>query len=325
MATVKEKVKRESILDIGLLTRLRARLEIPSTVRRLIFNPLSLLGIIIVLFFAAIAIAAPHLAPPKYPEDPYRIPRDGFIAEPHPPCAEHPFGTTEGQYDIYYGIIWGTRTAFKVGLIITGVAFLIGVTVGSIAGYFGGWVDEVLMRIVEVFQAFPFLLGAVTAAVVLKSHPQIAGRGGGIFAGIAALALFAWPTYARLIRGDILSVKERDYVLAAKALGLSDFRIILRHVLPNAIYSTIVVASMDIGSYVLSFSALSFLGLGADVGYADWGQMLSFARNWIPVLADFWYIIIYPGMAILLFVLGWNLIGDAFRDILDPKMRRPRQ
>jgi len=320
MAMVKESARR-----LNHLGSLRARLKVPSTVRRLLLNPLSLIGIIIVIFFIAVAIAAPYLAPPKWPHEPYRIPRDGFRAEPQPPSAEHPFGTTEGQYDIYYGIIWGTRTAFKVGLIITGATFLIGVTIGSIAAYYGGWVDEILMRIVEVVQAFPFLLAAITLAVILRSHPQIVRLGGGIYTGMAALIAFGWTTYARLIRGDILSIKERDYVLAARAIGVGDLGIIFKHILPNAIYSTLVVASMDIGSYVLSFSALSFLGLGADIGYADWGQMLSFARNWIPVLADFWYIIVYPGMAILLFVLGWNLIGDAFRDILDPKLRRPRQ
>jgi peptide/nickel transport system permease protein len=146
----------------------------------------------------------------------------------------------------------------------------------------------------------------------------------GLTTGMIALIAFGWTTYARLIRGDILTVKERDFVMAARSMGAGDFRILTRHVLPNAIFPTLVMASMDIGSYVLNFSALSFLGLGAEIGYADWGQMISFARNWIPRLADYWYIIVYPGTAILLFVLSWNLIGDAFRDIVDPKLRRPR-
>lgn len=316
--------ERESLVEEEFPKRLRAKFQIPATVRRLLFNPLSLSGIIIVLFFAAVAVAAPILAPPKYPDDPYRIPRAGFKAEPQPPSRAHPFGTTEGQYDIYYGVIWGTRTAFKVGLIVTGATLLIGLVIGSTAAYYGGWVDELLMRIVEVFMAFPFLLAAITLAAVLQSNPKIAQASGGLIAAMAALIAFGWTGYARLIRGDILSVKERDYVLAAITIGASDFRILVRHILPNAIYPTLVMASMDIGSYVLSFSALSFLGLGADIGYADWGQMMSFARNWIPVLIRYWHIIVYPGMAIVLFVLGWNLIGDAFRDILDPKMRHPR-
>jgi peptide/nickel transport system permease protein len=149
--------------------------------------------------------------------------------------------------------------------------------------------------------------------------------GKSLLTGMVALIIFGWTSYARLIRGDILTVKERDYVLSARVLGASDVRIMLRHIIPNAIFPTLVVGSMDIGSYVISFAALSFLGVGAEVGYADWGQMISFARNWMPSLAEYWYILVYPGFAILLFCLAWNLIGDAFRDILDPKLRRVRQ
>jgi peptide/nickel transport system permease protein len=289
-------------------------------VRRLLTNPASLLGILLVLLFVVIAILAPVLAPPRNARvDPYTIPRDGFSPEPRPPSEEHPFGTTEGQYDIYYGVIWGTRTAFQVGLIITACTLVIGLIIGSLAGFYGGWLDEILMRVVEIFLAFPFLLAAITMATVLQAR-----LGRGLIVSMIALIVFGWTTYARLIRGDILSVKQRDYVLSARAIGTRDHRIIWRHVLPNAIYPTLVVASLDIGTYVLAFAGLSFLGLGAEVGYADWGQLISFARNWIPSLSKYWYIVVFPGTAILLFVLGWNLIGDAFRDILDPKMRRPR-
>ncbi len=287
--------------------------------RRLLTNPASLLGILLILMFVAVAIAAPSLAPVRNARQPYMIPRDGFSPEPRAPSAKHPFGTTEGQYDIYYGIVWGTRTAFQVGLIITACTAAIGLVIGSVAGFYGGWLDELLMRIVEIFIAFPFLMAAITMAAVLQAK-----IGRGLIVSMIALIAFGWTTYARLIRGDILSVKERDYVLAARAVGVKDMRIILRHVLPNAIYPTLVYASMDIGNNVLSFAALSFLGLGAEVGYADWGQLISFARNWIPILSRHWYIVVYPGSAILLFVLGWNLLGDAFRDILDPRMRRPR-
>jgi peptide/nickel transport system permease protein len=141
---------------------------------------------------------------------------------------------------------------------------------------------------------------------------------------MVALIVFGWPTYARLIRGDILVIKEQDYVTAARAIGARDMRILFRHILPNAIFPTLVIASMDIGSYVLSFAALSFLGLGAEPGYADWGQMISFARNWIPALARYPHILVYPGIAILLFVMGWNLVGDAFRDIIDPRLAGSR-
>src|SRR5436190_23971575 len=141
--------------------------RLPAWVRALVRNPLSITGSIIVLAFIIVGILAPVLAPPKYPSQPYQIPRSGFSAQPKPPNAEHPFGTTEGQYDIYYGVIWGTRTAFKVGLIITALTVLIGGVVGSVSAYAGGWVDELIQRFVEIVLAFPFLLAALTMAVVL--------------------------------------------------------------------------------------------------------------------------------------------------------------
>jgi peptide/nickel transport system permease protein len=290
------------------------RERVPRWVKALVRNPVSITGTLLVIFYIVIAILAPVLAPPPIPSLPYQIPRDGFEAEPKPPSPGEPLGTTQGQYDIYYGVIWGTRTAFKIGLIVTGVTVLIGGTLGAVSGYVGGWVDDVLQRIVEVFLAFPFLLAALTLATILGGKIQ-----NGLITGMIALIAFGWPTYARLIRGDVLSVKERDYVLAAKALGEPGWRILIRHVVPNAMYSLLVVASLDVGTYVLTFAALSFLGLGAGVGYADWGQLLSFARNWIPTLNSYWWIVVYPGVALLLFVLAFNLIGDAFRDALDPK------
>lgn len=305
--------KQQTLFGIHIGDRTR------YVVRQLFTRPTSLAGIIILATFIVIAIAAPLLAPPENPNRPMQIPRDGYRSEPQAPSAEHILGTTEGQYDVYYGVIWGTRTAFRVGLLITGTTMLIGLGVGSLAAYYGGAVDDVLMRIVEIVQAFPFLLAALTLAAILRAR-----LGVGLAAAMLALIAFGWPTYARLIRGDILVTKEQDYVTAARAVGASDFRILFRHIIPNAIFPTLVIASMDIGSYVLSFAALSFLGLGADPGYADWGQMISFARNWIPALARYPHILIYPGLAILLFVMGWNLIGDAFRDIIDPRLSGSR-
>ena len=129
---------------------------------------------------------------------------------------------------------------------------------------------------------------------------------------------------ARLIRGDILSVRERDYVMAARAVGAKDSQIMLRHIVPNAIFPTLVVASLNIGTFVVTFAALSFLGLGAEQGYADWGQLLAFARGWITPLDQYWFIVFFPGMALVLFTLGWNLVGDAVRDVLDPRTRKTR-
>jgi len=286
--------------------------------RQLVRNPLSLAGLIIITIFAIIAIFAPFIAPP--PEghlDPYMIPREGYSPIPQPPSAEHVFGTTEGQYDIFYGVIWGTRSAFQVGLIVIGITLIVGIILGSLAGYFGGVVDEVIMRITDVFLAFPSLILAMAICSAL---------GPSLRSVMIALTLVSWPSYARLIRGDILQVREEDYVEASRGIGASSLRVITRHVLPNAIYPTLIMASLDIGAVVLSAAALSFLGLGAPEGYADWGQMTQFARNWIvgppgdPL--KYWYAVTIPGLFILFFVLGWNLLGDAFRDILDPRLAR---
>jgi len=301
-------------------------------------NPLSLAGLSLLAFFLIIALAAPVLAPPRPGSNPYHIPRDGYSPNPKLPGTTwrvrqpplpfwwkpithkekwvHLMGTASGQWDIYYGVVWGTRTAFKVGLIITLSVATLGIFIGSISAYYGGIVDMVLMRITDVFMTFPFLLAALTLSAILT---PVMGKS--LIPASIALIMFGWMGYARLIRSDILSVKEREYVLAAKVLGATDRRILLKHILPNAIYPTMVVASMDMGSYVLSFAALSFLGVGAEVGYADWGQLISFARDWITNLGDYWFIVVYPGMALVLFVLAWNLVGDALRDILDPRLR----
>ena len=138
---------------------------------------------------------------------------------------------------------------------------------------------------------------------------------------IIALITFGWMTYARVIRGDILSIKERDYVMAARVIGARDSRILFRHILPNAIFPTMVLASLAVGDVVLNFAALSFLGIGTPTGYADWGQVLSFARNWIGNLSQYWHIVVWPGLTLVFFVMGWNLVGDALRDVLDPRMR----
>jgi len=281
-------------------------------------NPLSLVGLTLIILFILIAILAPVLAPtPQDQIDPYQITRDGFSPIPQPPSEEHIFGTTQGQYDIFYGVIWGTRSAFKVGLAVIIAILLIGITLGSIAGYFGGIIDEVIMRVTDIFLAFPALILAMAITAAL---------GPSLRSVTIALIIVSWPSYARLIRGDILAVREEDYVEAARGIGSSNLRVILRHVLPNAIYPTLIMASLDIGAIVLSAAALSFLGLGAPEGYADWGQMIQFSRNWIVGPADnplcYWYTVTIPGLFILFFVLGWNLLGDAFRDILDPKLTR---
>ena len=306
-------------------------------VKGLVKTPASILGFSLIFIFVLIAILAPVIAPPVG-KDPLKIPRDGFSAEPKPMGSEwkknvpdipfwytpltgkdkwvHIFGTAQGQYDIFYGIIWGTRTAFKTGLIVVVATFLIGVIVGSISAYYGKWVDNVIMRVVDIFMTLPYILAALIMAAGLT---PMMGRS--LVPSILALIAFGWMGYARIIRGDILSIKERDYVLAARVVGVKDSRILFKHILPNAVFPTLVLASLGIGDVVLGFAALSFLGIGTDVGYADWGQILSFARNWITSLQNYWYIVVWPGLTLVLFVMGWNLVGDALRDVLDPRMR----
>ncbi len=303
----------------------------------LLRTPASIMGFTLIGLFLLVALAAPVIIPPVG-SDAYKIPRDGFSAQPKAPgspwtknAPEIPFwykaitgkdkwvhilGTAQGQYDIFYGIVWGTRTAFRTGFIVVVSTFLIGVIVGSISAYYGGIVDNVLMRIVDVFMTLPFILMALILAAVLT---PVIGRS--LVPSIIALVTFGWMGYARIIRGDILSVKERDYVLAARVVGVRNYRILFRDILPNAIFPTLVLASLAIGDVVLSFAALSFLGIGTQLGYADWGQILSFARNWITSLQSYWYIVVWPGVILVLFVMGWNLVGDAMRDVLDPRMR----
>lgn len=291
------------------------RRRTPAWLTALLKNPVSITGTVLVVAFVVIAIFAPLIAPAPIPSEPYQIPRQGFLAEPQPPAHDELMGTTQGQYDIFYGVVWGTRTAFKIGLIVTGLTFIIGGTIGAVSGYLGGWADEIIQRIVEIFLAFPFLLAALTLATILGAKIQ-----NGLITGMIALVAFGWPGYARLIRGDVLAVKNLDYITAARVVGVPDWRILLRHIIPNSFYSLLVVASLDVGTNVLTFAALSFLGLGTSEGYADWGQLLSYARNWIPTLDAHWWIVVFPGLALLLFVLAFNLIGDAFRDALDPRM-----
>jgi len=287
--------------------------ELKYTLHRIFKNPTAILGFTLLSFFITVAIFAPYIAPPKYEHNPYKVPHSGFSTIPKPPSAEHPFGTTSGQYDIFYAAVWGTRTAFKIGLFVVSIALFIGVT----AGYYGGLIDEVIMRFVDAFYAIPFLVLAMTIVVAF-------GRGLDVI--MLAIASVAWRNYVRVMRSSILSIRDLDYVNAAKLMGVSDFKIMIRHILPNSIFPVMVVASMEIGAYVLLAAFLAFLGLGAPKGYADWGQMVALARNYIVGPPDdplkYWYTIAIPGGCIVLFVLAWNLIGDALRDAFDPKLRR---
>ncbi len=281
-------------------------------------SPLSVVGALIVLFFVVLALLAPVLAHPTG-RNPYMIPHSGYASEPRPPGPGHPFGTTEEQFDLFYGVIWGARTAFIVALTVIATAVGVALALGSVSGYYGGRADEVVMRVTDVVLAFPGLILAVVIVAVLG--PSVRNL-------IIAIAAVEWPVYTRLLRGEFLRVRDMEYVQAARALGSGDAWIILRHVLPNTIYPLLVLASLNMGNIVITFAALSFLGLGVPPGYADWGQLINLSHNWITGTAGdpftYWYTLVVPGVAIFLFVLGWNLLGDAFRDIFDPRLQSSR-
>lgn len=317
--------------------------SLPDPIRRLLINPLAFIGLLLLLIFGFMAIAAPYLAPPDQWERRYMMPRDGFSQTPKPPNAEawatfppnwklHPMGTTQGQYDLYYGLVWGARSAWGIALIVIALSLSIGLLMGIPAGYFGGMLDNIIMRFTDIMLIFPFVVWAITLFVIFSHPVEIFGqsiRMDRVVAVIVAIVTFNWVIYARLIRGDILSVKSKDFIMAARALGGSNWRIVTRHVLPNAIYPLLIYASLDVGTIVLNIAFLSFLGLGPPAGFADWGQLISFSRQYVigSLGQDpfaFWYVIAVPGLAITLFVLAWNLVGDAVRDVMDPRLRGSR-
>jgi peptide/nickel transport system permease protein len=291
--------------------------ELKYTLYRIFRNPSAIIGVVLLLIFITIAVLAPYIAPPKFKHRPYMMPHKGYSMTPLPPGEGRVFGTTSGQYDIFYGVVWGTRTAFRIGIIVVLSAFIIGAVFGIVAGYYGGLVDEIIMRMVDIFFAIPFTILAMAFVVAF---------GRGLNSIVIALILVVWRRYARVMRAGVLSVRDQDYILAAKSMGVSDIKIMLRHIFPNAVYPVMVIAFMDAGSIVITAAFLSFIGLGAPIGYADWGQMLAMARNYIVGPAGeplkYWYTIFFPGIFMILFVLAWNLFGDAIRDAFDPKLRR---
>ena len=269
-------------------------------------NKLSLLALIILVLLALIAILAPYIAP--YPED--------FADAAHmsesllPPSAQHWMGTDELGRDIFSRVLYGTRVSLRAALCAVGLSLMIGIPLGAIAGSFGGWVDNVIMRITDVFLSFPPLLLAIAMVALMGSSLNNA---------VLAISLSWWPWYTRLVRGQAISVKERKFVQAAETIGTSRMKIIFKHIIPNCISPVIVQASMDIGGVIMTVASLSFLGLGAQQPQPEWGLMISVGRASFP---DKWWCCIFPGIAIFLTVLSFNLLGDAIREILDPKTRK---
>lgn len=332
-------MKRESRLS-EFRKRIAPQLqEAAFMLKRMRKSPLSVIGLSIVVFFVSIAVLAPVLAPPVPGQDPFQIPRPiPWTVQPQPPSSTNPFGTAENEYDLYYGMIWGTITAFRIGLTVVGVSLVIGLLFGVVSGYYGGVLDEIMMRFTDIIFAFPGLILSMALVIAIPSGVPLTIANLGfttltvnlskLDVVMISLILVGWPGYTRLIRGEIMRVKTEDYVEAAKAVGCSDSRVVVRHILPNAIYPLLIVATLDIGAMVLVAAALGFLGIGAGAGYADWGQLISSSRQWIYAggkgldAFKYWYTFLIPGIFIFTFTLGWNLLGDAFRDILDPMLRR---
>lgn len=264
-------------------------------------NSLSVIGLIVILSLAIIAILAPFISP----YEPTKIDVYNVLARP---SIAHPFGTDELGRDILSRMIWGSRASLKVGFIAVGIAITIGTALGAIAGYYGGKIDAVLMRFVDIMLAFPtfFLILAVIAIV----EPSISTI-------MIIIGLTGWMDVARLVRAEFLTLKERDFILAAKAIGTSDARLIFRHIIPNALSPVFVAATFGIAGAILVESGLSFLGLGVQPPEPSWGNILTSGKDNITVA---WWLSLFPGLAILITVLSYNLVGEGLRDALDPRL-----
>jgi len=268
-------------------------------------SPLSVIGFFCVSVFLIIALVGPMIV--TYPKDVKgAIHMDQKL---RPPSSTHPFGTDEVGRDIYSRVIMGTRLSFQIGLIIIFIAMGIGVPLGIIAGYVGGWLNEIIMRVTDIFLSIPGLLLALAIVGAL---------GPGIKNAMLALSIVWWPGYVRLVQGKTLSLREESFVEAAKSIGASKLRVIFSHILPNCTSPIIVKATMDMGMAILFAANLGFIGVGAQPPEPEWGAMISTGRNYLP---DHWWMATFPGLAILITVLGFNLLGDGLRDILDPQSR----
>lgn len=264
-------------------------------------NTLSVIGLAVILALGAIALLAPVISP----YEPTKIDVYNVIS---PPSAEHPFGTDELGRDLLSRMIWGSRASLKVGFIAVGIAITIGIFIGAIAGYYGGKVDAILMRFVDIMLSFPtfFLILAVIAIV----EP-------GISTIMIVIGLTGWMDVSRLVRAEFLTLKERDFVSAARAIGASDSRIIFRHIMPNALSPVFIAATFGIAGAILVESGLSFLGLGVQPPEPSWGNILTSGKDNITVA---WWLSFFPGIAILITVLSYNLVGEGLRDALDPRL-----
>jgi peptide/nickel transport system permease protein len=270
--------------------------------KRFTKNKIALAGCCVVILLFVVSIFAPMIAP----YDPHEINLKLVLA---PPSGKHLCGTDQLGRDVFSRMVWGSRISLKVGFVATGIAILIGAVLGSVAGYYGRWTDAVIMRFVDIMLCFPtfFLILAVIALL----EPSIWNI-------MIIIGLTGWMGITRLVRADFTSLKERDFVLAARAIGASDLRIIFIHILPNAMASVLVAATLGVAGAILTESALSFLGIGVQPPTPSWGNILNAGKDNIDIA---WWLSLYPGLAILITVLGYNLLGEGIRDSLDPRLK----
>jgi len=281
-----------------------ARLPRGQALRRgLAANPLLVAGGLLSALIVVIALLAPLLAP--FPGDAGTATHPFLVLRP--PSAQHWFGTDNVGRDVYSRVLYGARISPLIAVVVLAISCAVGIPLGVAAGYFGGWLDEVIMRVTDVFLAFPPLLLALALAAVLPTS---------ITTVIIVIALTWWPWYTRLIRGQAASVAGRPYIDSSRALGIPRRRIIFRHILPNSITPLIVQVSLDVGGVILTVSALSFLGLGAQDPTPDWGLMVAEGQNYFLTS---WWVVTFPGIAILVTAFAFTLLGDGLRDLMDPK------
>jgi len=264
------------------------------------------IGLIVAVLFYLVAVFAPMLAP--YPDEGAGKPNAQALTQP--PSAEHIMGTDQLGRDVLSRIIVGARPTLFVPLLVVALAIMIGAPLGAIAGFKGGWADTLIMRTTDLFLSFPSLLLAIAITAAL---------GRGLVNAALALVISWWPWYARLVRGIAVSIRQSDFVEAAHAIGLTKMQIVRKHILPNSITPIVVQATIDLGIVIIAMGGLAFLGLGTQPPKPDWGLMISEGRS---VLLTSWWVATFPGIAIFIIVFCFNVIGDALRDVFDPRTRR---
>ncbi len=291
---------RQVILAAPLVARSTGE---ASFVHRLFRRRLVIVGAVLVGSFLIGSLSAPLLAPQGYDEQ-------DLVRRLERPSALHPLGTDMLGRDLFGRIVWGARISLMVGVLAVAIGFTVGSLLGLLSGFYATLLDRVVMGAMDILLAFPGILLALAI---------IAALGPGLYQVMIAVGVHQIPSFARVVRGSVLSVRKYEYVDAVRAIGASDIRIMLRHIVPNVIAPVIVLASLDIGTAILASAGLSFLGLGAQPPLPDWGGMINQGRAF---LRSAWWVGVFPGLAIMLTVLGFNLVGDGLRDALDPRLRQ---